>query len=305
MKTENISINNKNYTLHLQYQDNEKLRKEFNRLTQKVWDFDFENYYQSGFWDNSCILYSLFEDDTIVSHTTVSLFEGDIDGKPGKFIQLGTVMTDEAYQNQGLSRFLMERILADFKGKANGIFLFANETVLDFYPKFGLVAVQESEAFQTVENLKLSNAIQKRKLDLDQENDLKLFENLVENAVSNTVFPTKNKSTTFFYCYANPEMGYKDSIYFIEDLKCAVVIEMQDKALHILDIFSAEKVDLMNIIAAFQDIPFDEIVLGFSPQQGNFQYRPWKDDDLQLFVTPELQSVFEKQPLIVPVLSHT
>lgn len=68
MKTENVSISNKNYTLHIRYQDHEKLRLEFNRLTQKVWNFDFENYYQSGFWDENCILYSIFDGNSIVSH---------------------------------------------------------------------------------------------------------------------------------------------------------------------------------------------------------------------------------------------
>lgn len=305
MKTENVSINSKNYILNRQYQDQEKLRLEFNRLTQKIWEFDFENYYQSGFWDDRCIIYSLFEGDTIVSHTTVTLFEGNIDGKIKNFIQLGTVMTDETHQNKGLSRFLMERILDDFKGRNDGVFLFANETVLDFYPKFGLSPVQEYEAFQTIENLNLLKKIKKRKLDLDQEKDLKQFEYLVEHAASNTIFPTKSKGITFFYCYANPEMGYKDFIYFIEDLNCAVAIEIQGRSLHILEVFSPEKVDLNDIITAFNDIPFDEVVLGFSPEQDNFQYRPWKDDDLQLFVSSELQSVFENSQLIVPVLSHT
>ncbi|MDN3693639.1 GNAT family N-acetyltransferase [Chryseobacterium tructae] len=304
MKTEYVSINNKNYILHLQYQDDEKLRLEFNRLTQKVWKFDFENYYQSGFWDDSCILYSLFDDDAIASHITVNLFKSNIDGEFKNFIQLGTVMTDEAYQKKGLSRFLMEKILHDFKGKHDGIFLFANETVLDFYPKFGFTPTKEFEAFQVIENLDLSIQYKKRKLELDEENDLKLFEELVEHTISNTIFPTKNKSITFFYCYASPEMGYKNSIYFIEELHCAVVIETQDKALHIVEIFSPEEINLNHVIAAFDDIPFDEVVLGFSPKHKGFQYRLWKDD-VQLFVTPELLLVFEKYQVIVPLLSHT
>ncbi|WP_160139726.1 GNAT family N-acetyltransferase [Chryseobacterium sp. c4a] len=305
MKTENVSINNQNYILHLQYQDNEKLRLEFNRLTKKVWNFDFENYYQSGFWDDSCILYSLFDGDTIVSHITISLFKSNIDGKPKNFIQLGTVMTDESYQKKGLSRFLMEKFLHDFKGKHDGIFLFANETVLDFYPKFGFTPTKEFEAFQAIENLDLSIPHKKRKLELDEDNDLKLFEELVEQSVSNTMFPTKNKSITFFYCYANPEMGYKNSIYFLETLNCAVIIEIQDKTLHIVEVFSPEQVNLNHVIAAFDGIPFDEVVLGFSPKQNDFQYRLWKDDDVQLFVTPELLLVFEKYQIIVPLLSHT
>lgn len=305
MKTENVSISNKNYILQLQYQDTEPLRLEFNRLTRKIWEFDFENYYQSGFWDDNCILYSLFDGDIIASHTTVSLFEGNIDGEPKKFIQLGTVMTDEAYQKKGLSRFLMERILSDFKGKHDGIFLFANETVLEFYPKFGFVPVQEFETFQIVENMNFPNKNGKRKLNLDLESDLKLFENIVKKAISNSSFPAINKGITFFYCYAYPEMGYKDSIYFIENLNSIVVIENQDKVLRIVEVFSPEKMDMNDIAGAFDDLSFDEVVLGFSPKQKGFQSRAWKDDDLQLFVTPELQSVFERHEIIIPILSHT
>ncbi|MCQ9636761.1 GNAT family N-acetyltransferase [Chryseobacterium sp. WG23] len=305
MKTENVSISHKNYTLYTQYQNNEKLRLEFNRLTQKVWEFDFENYYQSGYWDDNCILYSLFDGDTIASHTTVSLFTGNSTGETKTLIQLGTVMTDADYQKQGLSRFLMERILNDFKGKNDGIFLFANETVLDFYPKFGFVPVQEFEAFQHIKNLNPGERSDKRKLNLDQEADLKLFENMVENAVPNTIFQTKNKGLSFFYCYANPELGYRDSIYFIEDLNCAVVVENEEQTLHILEVFSPSTIDITRVIASFTDIPFDEVVLGFTPEQNNFNYRKWKDDDLQLFVTEELEPFFKKQQLIVPVLSHT
>lgn len=305
MKTENVSINNKNYTLYIQYQNNEKLRLEFNRLTQKVWEFDFENYYQSGYWDDNCILYSLFEGETIVSHITVSVFAGNSRDETKTLVQLGTVMTDKSYQKQGLNRFLMERILKDFKGRNDGIFLFANETVLDFYPKFGFVPVQEFEAFLPIKNLTFRERPDKRKLDLDKEKDLKLFENLVENATPNTAFQTKNNGLTFFYCYADPELGYKDSIYFMEALNCAAVIKTEEQALHILEVFSPDAIDIMRVIAAFTDIPFDEAVLGFTPEQVKLNYRKWKDGDLQLFVTQELVPVFEEQQLIVPVLSHT
>ncbi|PWN71098.1 GNAT family N-acetyltransferase [Chryseobacterium phosphatilyticum] len=305
MKKENVSIHGKNYTLYIGYQNDEKLRSEFNRLTQEVWNFDFENYYQSGFWDNTCQLYSLFDGERIVSHTTVSLFIGNFEGKTKKLIQLGTVMTDEAYQKQGLSRFLMERIMTDFKGKHDGMFLFANETVLDFYPKFGFNPVSEFEAFQHLKNLNISEKYEKRKLDLDQQKDLKLFEKLVENAASNTLFPVKSKALTFFYCYANPEMGYKDSVYYIEELNCIVITEVDHLRLRILEIFSPGKVNVNQIISAFTDIPFEEVILGFTPEQSGFEYRKWQNDDLYLFVTSELQEIFEQQILIIPILSHT
>ncbi|WP_300669138.1 GNAT family N-acetyltransferase [Soonwooa sp.] len=302
MKQENIVLNNKNYTLYINYQNDEKRRLEFNGMTQEFWGFDFENYYQSGFWDDTCILYSLFDGDKIVSHTTVSLFKNE----SKTLLQLGTVMTDVDYQNQGLSRYLVERISEDFKGKNDGIFLFASETVLDFYPKFGFVAVPEFEHFLIFEKNNSISKFSRKQLDLDNKTDLKLFENLVENAIPNSQFPTKNKSLTFFYCFAYPEMSFKDSIYYIEDLDAAVVAQLEDETLFIIDIFSKNEVNLDDVINAFSDFNFKEVMFGFTPKNTqNLQVRNYKDEDLQLFVSPDLAKEFENNPLKIHLLSHT
>ncbi|SHF48109.1 GNAT family N-acetyltransferase [Pedobacter caeni] len=302
MKTENIKIKDKNYTLFIQYQHDEKLRMEFNRMTQHFWEFDFENYYQSGFWGDNCILYSLFVNDKIVSHITVSLFE-----KAEKtLMQLGTVMTDENHQKQGLNRFLMERISVDFKDKIEGTFLFANETVLDYYPKFGLIPVPEFEHFQIKRNTDFIQKYKKRKLNLENGKDFKLFELLVEKNNTNSKFQTKNKGLSFFYCYAYPQMGFKDAIYFIDELNCVVVAQLERQVLHIVEIFSESEMKLDEVIGSFSDFPFEEIVLDFTPKQTTgFQSRDYKEDDLQLFVSNELQLAFIEGQLRINSLAHT
>lgn len=302
MTTENIKIKDKNYTVYKQYQQNEKLRLEFNRMTQDFWGFDFENFYQSGFWDDKCILYSLFDGDKIVSHITASFFEKE----QKTVMQLGTVMTDPNYQNQGLNRFLMERITTDFKDKIEGVFLFANDTVLDYYPKFNLVPVSELEHFQTKKNTEFIQKHTKRKLDLENEKDLNLFEILVENSVANSKFQTKSKGLSFFYCYSYPEMGFKNNIYFIEELNCATVVQLEEEAFHIVEIFSPNEIKMNDLISAFADLSFKDVILGFTPKQTiGFQYRDYKEEDLQLFVSPELQSLFKENQLRINSLSHT
>ncbi len=302
MIMENILIKDKNYRLCIGYQDNETLRLEFNRMTQHFWGFDFENYYQSGFWDDKCILYSLFDEDKIVAHITVSLFEQE--GK--KLIQLGTVMTDENYQRQGLSSFLLRRISSDFVHQTKGMFLFANNEVLDFYPKFDFFPVPEYTAFKTVKNTNMTTVLTKRKLNLDNAEDLKLVENLVEQAVSNTEFQTKSKGLALFYCYAYPAMGFKESIYYIEEWNCAVVAQVENNILYMIELFSTNEVDLNAVINAFADFSFTEVVFGFTPKHTEgLEWRIWKEDDLQLFVTQELLSFFEEERMKVATLSHT
>ena len=46
-------------------------------------------------------------------------------------------MTRPGHRGRGLARRLMEEVLRDWSGRCDGMFLFANGTVLDFYPRFG------------------------------------------------------------------------------------------------------------------------------------------------------------------------
>ncbi|AQX12917.1 GCN5 family acetyltransferase [Elizabethkingia meningoseptica] len=305
MNQETIHIHHHAYTLVTGYQDNEVLRTEFNRLTDQVWGFDFENFYKSGFWKEDCIIYSLFDNGRIVSHATVSLFDMPMGGKVEKLLQLGTVMTAPEYEKKGLSRFLMERIMADFRTQVYAMFLFANASVLDFYPKFGFTAVPEYQAVKEIKSQDIQPRVSKRKLNLDKAEDLHLFEELIGKAVPNAAFTVKSKGISMFYCYAYPDFGYKDSVFYIDELECAVVVERDGDILDITEVFSEKEVDLHQIMAAFTNKSFSSVRLGFSPKQEGFKNEVFVDEDLMLFVSEELESVFKNGQLMVPVLSHT
>ena len=119
------------------YRDNEMLRKSFNALAMKTYGLDFEDWYQNGYWGEAYTPYSIVEEGKIVANVSVNTMDFILDGSRKHVIQLGTVMTDEAYRKKGYSRMLMEEVEKDYAGKTEGIYLFANDSVLDFYPKFG------------------------------------------------------------------------------------------------------------------------------------------------------------------------
>lgn len=52
-------------------------------------------------------------------------------------------MTDPDYRGRGLSRWLIDRVLEDFEQQVDFIFLYANDSVLDFYPKLGFKRAPE------------------------------------------------------------------------------------------------------------------------------------------------------------------
>ena len=55
-------------------------------------------------------------------------------------IQIGAVGTLPEYRNKGLSKYLMDLVLDKYQDSTDISFLFANETVTEFYPKFGFDA---------------------------------------------------------------------------------------------------------------------------------------------------------------------
>ena len=47
-------------------------------------------------------------------------------GVEKNYIQIGTVMTDEAYRRQGLAKKLMDHVVNQYKDSCDGFYLFAN-----------------------------------------------------------------------------------------------------------------------------------------------------------------------------------
>ncbi len=300
IKTE---LNGTEYILYKNYQDDEELRLKFNSMTHKFWGFDFEHFYRSTFWDRSCMLYSLFLEGEIVAHTTVSLFKTKWDSKQLLLAQIGTVMTAEQHQKKGLSRFLMECIQTELKDKTDGMFLFANDTVTKFYPKFGFTPVEEHQAILRGTFTHSGTAVVK--LDLDTIADLKLLEMYVENSIPTARLHTSNKGLSFFYTYAYPEFGYKQSVYYIASLKTIAIAELEGPLLTLFQLFQLESCAIENVVNALAQTPIETVRFGFTPIGIAADFEQHKEDDLTLFVSENLTSIFDQHSVMIPLLSHT
>ena len=119
------------------YCADDALRRSFDALAQRTFGLTFEDWYQNGFWGDDYVPYSVVVDGAVAANVSVNRTDFVLDGEKKRFIQLGTVMTDERYRGRGMIRRLMAEVERDCAGKADGVYLFANDTVLDFYPKFG------------------------------------------------------------------------------------------------------------------------------------------------------------------------
>lgn len=295
-----IKVNDKTYGYAVDIKDDDKLRRSFNSLTRKTYGFDFEEWYRNGYWQSRYIPYALLDGDNIISNVSVNVIDFFVMGEKKRFIQIGTVMTDKEYRNQGLNRFLMERVLEDWKGKCDLIYLFANDSVLDFYPKFGFSPAEEYQYSKEIlaENT-TSNA---SKLNMSDENDKKfLFDTINESKVFSQLAMRDNASLVMFYCTS----FMKHNVYYIEALDAIAIAEFNDNTLYLNDVFCKQNIPLDDIIVALVNKEIKLVVLGFTPiDTTSFNVKLLKEEDTTLFIMNDGREIFEDKRLMFPVLSH-
>lgn len=119
------------------YIRNDALRHQLNALTRKTFGFDFEKWVANGYYEGDYIPYSFVENGKMLSNVSANRMRFLQNGVERNYIQIGTVMTDEVHRNKGLARRLIEYVVAEYKDKCDGIYLFANLEALGFYRKTG------------------------------------------------------------------------------------------------------------------------------------------------------------------------
>lgn len=300
MKMNYVQINEKTYGYAVNFKDNDVLRSSFNALTRKTYGFDFEEWYQNGYWQERYIPYSLFDGVKTVSNASVNVIDFIYLGDKRRFIQIGTVMTDIEYRNQGLNRFLMEKVLEDWKGNCDLIYLFANDSVLDFYPKFGFEPAAE---YQHSKDLSVVNPTSKAiKLDMSDNNNRVLLYNAISESVPFSQLAMKdNTSLVMFYCTSI----MKESIYYIEDLETIVIADFAENTLYLNDVFCKYEVPLDAIISALANNEITKVIVGFTPIDTTlYEVFLLKEEDTTLFILDDKFKIFTNRKVMFPVLSH-
>lgn len=302
---ERVVINKKEYRYITDYKNEANLRDSLYSLTQKIWKFDFSKWFNSGYCEDSCLLYSLCDDDKIVSHITVSVIDFIVLGEKKRFVQLGTVSTDEEYRKKGLSKFLMEKVLGEWKDKCDMIYLFANDSVLDYYPLFGFTPVNEYQAFKKIGLQKCPHSV--RKMDMDNPNDHKLLYNKAKNAVALfQISMVGNAGQIMLYCNYFDIFSFKEKLFYIESLDTIVVAEYKGSDLILYDILSTRDVLIDEVINTMVTDQAQNVIMHFMPiENENYEVKLLKEEGTTLFVLGKSKEVFENNKLIFPILSHT
>lgn len=280
------------------YRDNAVLRQSFDGLAGRTFGLTFEDWYRNGYWSDKYIPYSVAEEGRVIANVSVNRMDMRLDGEIRHLLQLGTVMTDEAYRNRGLIRRLMEEIEADYAGKADGMYLFANDSVLDFYPKFGYRRAEERQYRKAVE-ITAPSTVQRVPV-TDSEERERLFQAIRRSRFCGRFDMADNAELFMFYV----TKFMQETVYYVEEPAAWLIAETGEGKLLLHGVFSEQETDLAWVIRAFGS-EIKEVVLGFTPEHAEgYALKPVQEEDCTLFVKGMFFRDFEEKKLMFPTLSH-
>jgi GNAT superfamily N-acetyltransferase len=264
------------------YKNNDFLRNNFFDFIKHVFgNLDFREWFERGFWNDQFIPYSIVEDGKIIANVSISKLRLLIDGEAKSGIQIGSVGTLPEYRGQGLARTLMNYVIDQHEESTDLFFLFANETVLDFYPRFGFRRVTQTIFTQNLLNFHPN--FSGRKLDIDSEADMAIIKTLVKNRAPLTqIFGARDHSFITFWHLLNV---FPENIIYLDDADLIVIATESDQGLHIFDVIFTEIVEISEFIGkVIQHDTTKTVFYHFPPDQLNFRYDDTIPCDDPLFV---------------------
>ncbi|WP_430966668.1 GNAT family N-acetyltransferase [Spongiimicrobium sp. 2-473A-2-J] len=295
----NVLLHNIPYSFISDFKHNKDLRTSFNELTEVTFGFTLEEWYLDGYWGAQYIPYALLHGNKVISNVSVTIIEFLVGEEKKVGIQIGTVMTDKAYRNRGLSKFLMEQVLEEWKKRQGFIYLFANDRVLDFYPKFNFEKVAEYSYSKTVHSNSDSASVKKLNMD-DAKDKAFLVETMKMAPPIAKISMRDNVPLLMFYCL----WIKKSNIYYIDELEAIVIADFDGDTLYLNDVFSRGYVHLNDVVRVMSGNDVKRVVLGFTPlDETDYDKSLIKEEDT-LFILKDKVDDFKDQHWMFPVLSH-
>ncbi|WP_421616982.1 GNAT family N-acetyltransferase [Brevibacillus sp. TJ4] len=249
---------------HHNYKDDAALRDSFFALAASTFGIRFDKWHERGFWNERYIPYSFAVKEQVIANVSANLLDLVIEGERKRAVQIGTVMTHPDYRNQGLSTELMNRVMAEYEGRYDVMYLFANESVLDFYPRFGFQAVEErlfTLAYTpTVAGRGRAGV---RRLDVEKEEDLRLlYTYACERMPVSRRFATERAEGIFmFHCL----QAFPDDLYYLPEEDAVVICKQAENRLELFDLVSKREVRIRDVLAKMAGPDTGQVVFHFTP----------------------------------------
>lgn len=274
------------------------MRAAFYALTQSVFGFSLEPWQRAGCWSDVYTCHSLMSGDLMVANASTTRQTLLVGGRQVPAVQVGTVATLPHYRNRGLSRVLMERILAKHAGEA--MFLFANDSVVDFYPRFGFRRKDPAE-MQPIWSDGGQAAQPGESLQKIAPTDSRIPVLVAAHAVRSPVFDVERDSIALFHVL----QVYPEHVHYAPGLDALIIAERNGVVLDVYDILAARAPAPERLLVQLCRDGVREIRYHFMPDGFGLPFRmiPYRPRDTHFFVNEAFPVI--GAPFIFPVTART
>jgi GNAT superfamily N-acetyltransferase len=262
----------------------------------------FRTWAARGGWGPWYTAYAIFDGDAIIANACVSAMQLVVGGARRRGLQLGAVGVVRERRGAGLMRPIMTAIFEDARAAAEEplVFLFANDDVLDFYPRFGFTRIRE--AVFRVETRVVPARRDCRRLDIDHARDRALLADVCRRAEPVSM----HFAAVDYYGILLWHLGHDAALQcFHAPAEDAVIaVQRNGATLRVADVLTPRLFALEALLPGVIEHGVDAIEFGFSPDRwwpharatGEYTYSP-------LFVrAPRAPAA---QPFKYPVLAQT
>ena len=193
----------------------------------------------------------------------------------------------------------MDLVLDKYQNSADLFFLFANETVTDFYPKFGFK--QYNEVVHRSDSDIPASDYSARKLNISSESDFAILTNLLSRRAPLTkLFGAVDYGFITMWHVLNI---CKDDIYYLEDDDIIFIVTEKNRQLDIWEVIYDDQFDITEALPKIISDKINSVNFHFPPDVLNYKYDSTKESDTLLFVRGEFK--LSGRPSKFPVTAQT
>lgn len=285
-----------NYEIVRACQKDGRLRASFDRLAQQTFGLSFEAWYQNGFWGDAYLPYSAVSGGEVLANVSVNRMDCLLNGEKRRYIQLGTVMTKPEARNQGLIRALMEQIQMDY-GACDGMFLWANDSVFQFYPKFGFEAHREYRYHKPFSCTADVSAVPVR---METPEDWRRFLAEKNRRTGSAIPAIDNDGLLLFYV----TQSMRENVFELKELDALAVAAVDGDTLTLYEVYAAQPPELDAVCRSFGK-QIRRVELAFTPKNtAGFARCEYREADSTFFILGERLRRDMETIQCFPALAH-
>lgn len=253
-----------------------------------------------GGWTEDYEVFAIVDGGKIVSTIGRSRMQLAINGEEQVGYQLGAIAMLESYRRQGLARQLMDRVIEELDEPDQPIILFANSSVLNFYPRLGFRRIPQRRS--TAKVFIEPTGTHAPRFDPSSAADRSRLANLCARAR-----PSRGPLAARDYHWIllwNLICG-PATAFWLREVDVLVATSMENERLVIHDVIATQPFDLEPTIPALITQPVTELEFLFDPEDWwPTAIRSELDDaDLTLFVRGRAATI--ARPVQFPELART